>query len=139
MPVTTHTLQFSTRGEGDTRDITREVAAALAGSGLRDGIVSLFVVGSTAGLTTIEFEPGAVSDFAAAFERLAPRAMEYEHHLRWHDDNGHSHVRAALLGPALVVPFSSGILTLGTWQQIILVDFDTRPRRRDVVAQLIGE
>jgi secondary thiamine-phosphate synthase enzyme len=139
MTVTTQTLQFSTRGDSDTRDITREVASSVAASGLRDGIVALFVVGSTAGLTTIEFEPGAVTDFAGAFERIAPRGIEYKHHVRWHDDNGHSHVRAALLGPSLVVPFSGGTLALGPWQQIILVDFDTRPRNREVVAQLIGE
>ena len=139
MAVRTQTLQFSTRGDGDTRDITREVASAVASSGLRDGIAALFVIGSTAGLTTIEFEPGAVADLSAAFERVAPRGADYQHQLRWHDDNGHSHVRAALLGPALVVPFSGGTLALGTWQQIILVDFDTRPRRREVVAQLIGE
>jgi secondary thiamine-phosphate synthase enzyme len=139
MTVKTQTLHFSTRGDGDTRDITRDVASAVAASGLRDGIAALLVVGSTAGLTTIEFEPGAVADFASAFERIAPRGIDYEHQLRWHDDNGHSHVRAALLGPSLVVPFSAGSLALGTWQQIILVDFDTRPRRREVVAQLIGE
>ena len=139
MTVKTQTLHFSTRGDGDTRDITRDVTAAVASSGLRDGIAALFVVGSTAGLTTIEFEPGAVADLQATFERIAPRGIEYQHHLRWGDDNGHSHVRAALLGPSLVVPFSGGALVLGTWQQIILVDFDTRPRRRDVVAQLIGE
>jgi secondary thiamine-phosphate synthase enzyme len=139
MAVHTQTLHFSTRGDGDTRDITREVASAVTSSGLDDGISALFVVGSTAGLTTIEFEPGAVADLGAAFERIAPQGIEYRHHLRWHDDNGHSHVRAALLGPSLVVPFSGGRLALGTWQQIILVDFDTRPREREVVAQLIGE
>jgi secondary thiamine-phosphate synthase enzyme len=139
MSVRTETLQFSTRGDGDTRDITREVAAAVASSGLRDGIAALLVVGSTAGLTTIEYEEGAVADLQGAFERIAPRGIEYLHHLRWHDDNGHSHVRAALLGPSLVVPFSGGRLALGTWQQIILVDFDTRPRQREVIAQLIGE
>ena len=139
MTVTTQALEFATRGNGDTRDITPDVAAAVTSSGLRDGIVALFVVGSTAGLTTIEYEPGAVADFSAALERMAPRDIDYEHQLRWHDDNGHSHVRAALLGPSLVVPFSGGSLALGTWQQIVLVDFDTRPRKRQVVAQLIGE
>jgi secondary thiamine-phosphate synthase enzyme len=139
MAVHTETLQFPTRGDGDTRDITRDVAAVVAASGMGDGIASLFVIGSTAGLTTIEFEPGAVADFDTVFERIAPRGAEYRHHLRWHDDNGHSHVRAALLGPSLVVPFSHGTLMLGTWQQIILVDFDTRPRTREVIARLIGE
>lgn len=101
--------------------------------------VTLFVRGSTAGLTTIEFEPGAVADLQTAFERIAPRQAEYQHHLRWGDDNGYSHVRAALLGPSISVPFVEGQLTLGTWQQVILVDFDTQPRRREVVAQIIGE
>ena len=90
-------------------------------------------------LTTIEYEDGAVNDLGRAIERIAPRGMEYEHHLRWGDDNGHSHVRAALLGPSLSVPFVGGRLTLGTWQQIILIDFDTRPRQRQIVAQIIGE
>jgi secondary thiamine-phosphate synthase enzyme len=139
MAVHTETLQYSTRGDGDARDITRDVASVVAASGMSDGIVSLFVIGSTAGLTTIEFEPGAVADLEATFERIAPRSIEYQHHLRWHDDNGHSHVRAALLGPSLVVPFTKGSLMLGTWQQIILVDFDTRPRRREIIARLIGE
>jgi secondary thiamine-phosphate synthase enzyme len=97
------------------------------------------VVGSTAGLTTIEFEPGAIADLNDVFERLAPRGGDYRHHLRWGDDNGSSHVRAALLGPSVVVPFGGGQLALGTWQQIMLVEFDTRPRRREIVIQLIGE
>ena len=138
MVVSQH-LALQTRGQGDTRDLTDAVQRAVDESGLRDGVVTLFVIGSTAGLTTIEFEPGAVADLQAAFERVAPRGAEYQHHLRWGDDNGHSHVRAALLGPSLSVPFAQGRLTLGTWQQIILVDFDTRPRRREVVAHILGE
>jgi len=132
-------LTLQTNGNGDTHDLTGAVARAIGESGVRDGVVTLFAVGSTAALTTIEFEPGAVADLQTAFERVAPRRAEYEHHLRWGDDNGHSHVRAALLGPSLSVPFVEGKLTLGTWQQIILVDFDTRPRRREVVAQIVGE
>ena len=132
-------LTLNTRGNGDTLDLTPGVERAIAESNVADGIVTLFVVGSTAALTTIEYEDGAVSDLGRAIERLAPRAMEYEHHLRWGDDNGHSHVRAALLGPSLSVPFIGGRLTLGTWQQIILIDFDTRPRSRDIVAQIMGE
>jgi secondary thiamine-phosphate synthase enzyme len=97
------------------------------------------VSGSTAGLTTIEYEPGLVQDLPAAFERIAPRSARYRHHERWGDDNGHSHVRASLLGPSLVVPVEGGRLLLGTWQQIVLVDFDTRARRRDVVVQLWGQ
>jgi len=132
-------LALSTRGHGDTVDLTPGVERALREAQLTSGVVTLFVVGSTAALTTIEYEDGAVHDLGRAFERVAPRDAEYEHHLRWGDDNGHSHVRAALLGPSLSVPFVGGRLTLGTWQQIILVDFDTRPRRREVVAQFIGE
>ena len=132
-------IAVKTRGNGDTLDITPGVERALAEANLAGGVVTLFVVGSTAALTTIEYEDGAVHDLGRAIERLAPRGMEYEHHLRWGDDNGHSHVRAALLGPSLSVPFVGGRLTLGTWQQIILIDFDTRPRQREVVAQIIGE
>ncbi len=132
-------LTLNTKGNGDTIDLTPGVERAIAEGNVTDGIVTLFVVGSTAALTTIEYEDGAVSDLGRAIERLAPRDMEYEHHLRWGDDNGHSHVRAALLGPSLSVPFVGGRLTLGTWQQIILIDFDTRPRQRQIVAQIIGE
>ncbi len=128
-----------TKGNGDTLDITARAARAVADSGLKAGVLTLFVPGSTAGLTTIEFEPGAVADFARLFDELAPANREYRHHLRWGDDNGHAHVRAALLGPSLAVPFEDGKLTLGTWQQIVLVDFDTRPREREVVAQVVGE
>jgi secondary thiamine-phosphate synthase enzyme len=137
--VTTECLAIETHGDGDTLDITGVVAAMVSVSGLKSGVTTLFVIGSTAGLTTIEYEPGAVADFKAAFECIAPVDAEYRHHLRWHDDNGHSHVRAALLGPSLSVPFVAGRLTLGTWQQIILIDFDTRPRKREVVVQIIGE
>jgi secondary thiamine-phosphate synthase enzyme len=132
-------IAVKTRGNDDTIDITSGVERALAEANLASGIVTLFVVGSTAALTTIEYEDGALRDLSRAIERLAPRGMEYEHHLRWGDGNGHSHVRAALLGPSLSVPFVGGRLTLGTWQQIILIDFDTRPRQREVVVQIIGE
>ena len=132
-------LSDKTHGNGDTIDLTPGVERAIAESNLAGGVVTLFVVGSTAALTTVEYEDGAVKDLAQAIERMAPRGMEYEHHLRWGDDNGHSHVRAALLGPSLSVPFVGGRLTLGTWLQIILIDFDTRPRQREIVAQIIGE
>jgi secondary thiamine-phosphate synthase enzyme len=137
--VSTHRGEISTRGQGDTRDLTSLVADALTQSGLQDGIVTVFIVGSTAGVTTIEFEPGALADLNRLFERLAPREAEYEHHLRWGDDNGSSHVRAALLGPSVTVPFSARTLALGTWQQIVLVEFDTRARRREVVIQIVGD
>ena len=129
---------MKTEGQGDAHDITDRVRTAIAGCGRRAGIVTVFVVGSTAGITTIEFEPGAVSDLNRLFERLAPRAADYEHHLRWGDDNGSSHVRAALLGPSMTIPFNDGALELGTWQQIMLLEFDTRPREREVVVQIIG-
>jgi secondary thiamine-phosphate synthase enzyme len=131
--------ELRTRGQGDTKDLTGDVAGAVAGSGAAAGIVTVFVVGSTAGVTTIEYEPGAVSDLDRTFERVAPRDAEYAHHLRWGDDNGSSHVRAAMLGPSLTVPFAEGRLALGTWQQVVLVEFDTRPRTRQVVFQVMGE
>ncbi len=137
--VTTRRIEVSTRGQGDTHDITEQVTAAVATSGLSSGTMTIFVVGSTAGVTTIEYEPGAVSDFNRLMDELAPRDGDYRHHLRWGDDNGSSHVRAALLGPSLTVPFAGRALTLGTWQQIVLVEFDTRPRKRELVLQLVGE
>src|SRR5262249_39436714 len=130
--------EVATNGQGDAHDLTRAVARAVADSGIRSGIVTVFVVGSTAGVTTIEFETGALHDLGGLFERLAPRAAEYRHHLRWGDDNGSSHVRAALLGPSITVPFADGELLLGTWQQIALLEFDTRPRRREIVLQILG-
>jgi secondary thiamine-phosphate synthase enzyme len=137
--VATHTHALSTRGQGDAHDLTDPVARAVGESGIRTGIATVFVVGSTAGITTIEFEPGAVHDLSAVFESLAPRDGEYRHHLRWGDDNGSSHVRAAMLGPSITIPFTAGKLLLGTWQQIALFEFDTRARRREIVIQMIGE
>ena len=137
--VATHTFEVATSGQGDAKDITRSVAAAVSESKMRSGTATVFLTGSTAAVTTIEFEPGAVADLGKVFERLAPRAGHYDHHLRWGDDNGSSHVRAALLGPSLVVPFIDGQLTLGTWQQVVVFEFDTRPRRREVVVQIVGE
>ena len=138
MTVRTLRRALDTRGNGDVLDITVEVRSAVKDSGLHDGTATVFVTGSTAGITTIEFEPGLVSDLTAAFERLYPRDTEYRHHERWGDDNGHSHVRASMLGPSLAVPFVDAELTLGTWQQIVIVDFDTRPRTREYVIQLLG-
>jgi secondary thiamine-phosphate synthase enzyme len=137
--VRTQRATVSTTGQGDVHDITPVAAAAVAESNLRAGIVTVFVVGSTAGITTLEFESGVVSDLGRALESLAPRHGEYDHHLRWHDDNGSSHVRAALIGPSVTIPFADGELLLGTWQQIALVELDTRGRRREVVMQVIGE
>jgi len=115
------------------------VATAVRRSGLRNGVATVFVVGSTAAVTTIEFEPGAIADLNAVLEALAPRDADYQHHLRWGDDNGSSHVRAALMGPSVGIPFVGGALVLGTWQQIMLLECDTRARRREVVIQLVGE
>ncbi len=137
--VHTATHEERTSGQGDLRDITGPVAAAVSASGLAAGIVTVAVVGSTAGVTTIEFEPGAVADFDAMFERLAPRSGAYRHHERWGDDNGSSHARAALLGPSLTLPFQDRRVCLGTWQQIVLAELDTRPRTRQVVVQILGE
>ena len=137
--VVSKKLTVNTNGNGDTLDITPGVIRALKEAKLSSGTVTLFVIGSTAALTTIEYEDGAVADLARVFEQIAPRDAVYEHHLRWGDDNGHSHVRAAILGPSLSVPFVGGQLTLGTWQQIILIDFDTRPRQRQIIAQIMGE
>ena len=131
--------EIKTKGPGDARDVTLEVSRVVAESGITAGLVTVFVVGSTAGVTTIEFEPGAVADLNGVFEALAPRRADYRHHLRWGDDNGSSHVRAALLGPSLSVPIRDGRLLLGTWQQIVVLEFDTRPRARKYVIQIIGE
>ena len=137
--VSTHRRDVATRGQGDAYDITDLVAGALAETECVSGIATVFVVGSTAAVTTIEFEPGAVADLNRLLEQVAPRGADYRHHLRWGDDNGSSHVRAALLGPSLTVPFADRKMLLGTWQQIMLLELDTRPRRREVVVQIVGE
>ncbi|HOI74148.1 MAG TPA: secondary thiamine-phosphate synthase enzyme YjbQ [Syntrophales bacterium] len=131
-------LGFATSADTDVIDITLETAGVLEKSEIREGQVLLFVPGSTAALTTIEYERGVVRDLAEAVERIAPRGIPYRHDARWGDGNGYSHVRAALLGPSLTVPVSAGQLILGTWQQIVLMDFDNRPRRRRVVVQVSG-
>jgi secondary thiamine-phosphate synthase enzyme len=132
-------IRMSTRGEGDMHDLTDRVAQCVASSRISEGTVTVFVPGSTAGITTIEFEPGLLRDFPEAFEVLAPRDAEYAHDAKWHDGNGHSHVRASLLGPSLTVPVAKGQPVLGTWQQIVLVDFDNRARERHVVVTVMGE
>lgn len=137
--VLTQELHVATRGDGDVIDITDKVGEEVAKSPVQDGIVILFVPGSTAGLTTIEYESGAVHDFQEMFERIASARLAYRHNLRWGDGNGHAHVRAALLGASLTVPFCRKRLLLGTWQQIVLVDFDVRLRERRIVVQIMGE
>ncbi len=137
--VITERLIIRTNGNNHVVDLTGPVAEAVARSGLRSGIVTVFVPGSTAGLTTMEFESGAVEDLQRWFEEAIPATREYRHNLRWGDQNGHSHLRASLIGPSLTVPFQDHRLLLGTWQQIVLVDFDIRPRRREIIVQIIGE
>jgi secondary thiamine-phosphate synthase enzyme len=137
--IRTQSIQLSTRGNTDIIDITPEVTRALQQSGIRSGVATVFCPSSTSALTTVEYESGAVSDLKRLFNQIVPLDQDYQHNLRWGDGNGHSHVRAALLGPSLSVPFVDGNLTLGTWQQIIYIDFDNRPRRRELVVQVMGE
>ena len=139
MTVETLSIQLSTHGDTDIHDITDQVTRLIAQSGIQNGTVTVFCPSSTSALTTIEFESGAVRDLKRLFDEIAPQNREYAHNARWHDGNGHSHVRAALLGPSLTIPFVNGELSLGTWQQIIHVDFDNKPRRRELILQLIGE
>lgn len=137
--VVSTSIGVRTNGDCDIIDITHEVARKVQEADLIDGTVTCFIAGSTAGLTTIEYEGGVLGDLQAMWERAVPRGIPYRHDAAWGDGNGHSHVRAALLGPSLVVPFVGRRLTLGTWQQIVLVDFDNRPRSRDIVLQIMGE
>jgi len=133
------TLEVETGGEGQIVDLTGELVRCIDESGISHGTASLFVPGSTAGLTTIEYEPGVVADLGDCFDRLVPRDLDYAHERAWGDGNGHSHVRAALLGPSLVLPIQAGRAVLGTWQQVVLVDFDNRPRRRTWTVTVMGE
>jgi len=137
--VISQKLTLQTRGNADAHDLTRAAMQAVADSGVRSGIITLFCPGSTSALTTIEFEAGAVADLRQVFDEVVPPDRYYRHNERWGDGNGHSHVRAALLGPSLCIPFVDGALTLGTWQQIVYLDFDIRPRRREIIVQIIGE
>jgi secondary thiamine-phosphate synthase enzyme len=132
-------VRLSTRGHGDVIDITGEIDRQVRATGLENGTVTLFTPSSTSALTTIEYESGAVHDLQQLFDRVAPPDLEYRHNQRWGDGNGHSHVRHALLGPSLTIPFVAGRMTLGTWQQIIFVDFDNRSRSRSVIVQISGE
>jgi len=137
--VVTESIRFSTQGNGEVVDITQQVADKVADSELSGGTVTIFSPSATSSLTTIEYESGVVVDLQALFDRLVPQDIEYRHNLRWGDGNGHSHVRAALFGPSLTVPFVNKRLTLGTWQQIVFLDFDVRPHDRELILQLIGE
>jgi secondary thiamine-phosphate synthase enzyme len=138
MACFTGSFSIKTSGRDDIHDITQQVQRQVSESGIKDGTACVFVSGSTAAVTTVEFEPGLVKDLQEAMERLYPKGIEYEHHLRWGDGNGHSHVRASLVGPSLVVPFKGGELILGTWQQIVLLELDVRARSREIVVQVVG-
>lgn len=139
MTVITGYIRLDTKGDGDVRDLTQDVISLVSGSGLSQGIATVFIGGSTGAVTTMEYEPGLVEDLKNALERIAPKEVDYKHDLRWGDGNGHSHIRAALLGPSVSIPFSKGSLMLGTWQQVIFIDLDNRPRSRNIVVQIVGE
>jgi secondary thiamine-phosphate synthase enzyme len=139
MKVISDSLSFSTGGFSDMKDLTGDVSKKLSEKKLQNGIVNLFIPGSTGGLTTIEYESGLVQDFSELMEKIIPSNVTYHHDARWGDGNGFSHVRSSLLGPSLTVPFSNGMLNLGTWQQIVFLDFDNRSRSRTILLQFIGE
>ena len=137
--ISNDSIVRSVFGNSDIVDITDDARSILGEVGMMDGIATLFVTGSTGSITTIEYEPGVVDDLKSALERLIPENMEYKHDQRWGDGNGHSHVRASILGPSLTVPFVGGDLQLGTWQQIIFIDLDNKPRSREILVQIIGQ
>ena len=139
MKVFTDSVEISTRGHTDIIDITPQVERVLGEAKLKNGNLTVFVSGSTAGITSIEYEPGLLEDLPEAFEKLAPTGVTYHHDAAWGDGNGYAHVRAAMLGSSFTVPFDNGKLLLGTWQQIVVIDFDNRPRKRNVVVQMMGE
>ncbi|KPK67815.1 secondary thiamine-phosphate synthase enzyme [candidate division WOR_3 bacterium SM23_60] len=139
MKIVQHKLTKKTKGSGDLIDITQDVARAIQRSGLVNGMVTVFNIGSTAAITTFEFEPGLIHDMQELYEKLVPSKRHYAHDDTWGDANGFSHLRAALQGPSLTIPFENGELLLGTWQQVVLAEFDNRPRQRQVVVQTIGE
>jgi len=139
MVVITKQIKISSKSENDIVDITEQVANAISESGISNGTITVFVSGSTGAITTIEYEPGLINDFPEMLSRIAPDDINYEHEQRWHDGNGRSHVKASLVGPSLTVPFKDGQLLLGTWQQIVFLELDTRARTRNLVLQIIGE
>ena len=139
MIIFTKTIHVKTKGESDMVDITEDVSNWITSSKIKEGIVTIFVVGSTAAITTIEYEPGLRKDFPRMLARLAPSDIEYEHQRMWHDNNGHSHVRASLVGPSLTVPIHDGMFTLGTWQQLVLVEMDIRGRDSEIILQIMGQ
>lgn len=139
MKILNEHLSIHTKGDPELIDITQRVEAIFEKSGLKNGNLTVFVTGSTAAITTFEYEPGMVKDMRALYEKLVPRKEGYAHDATWGDANGFSHLRAALQGPSLTIPFIDGKLALGTWQQVVLADFDNRPRERNITIQMIGE
>ena len=139
MTVVSKSIQIPSKGENDMIDLTDQISEFVGDSGISNGIVTIFVSGSTGSITTIEFEPGLIKDFPEMLSRIAPKNLDYGHEQMWHDGNGHSHVKATLMGPSLTVPFTNGELLLGTWQQIVFLELDTRARTRNLVLQIIGE
>ncbi|MBU1853704.1 MAG: secondary thiamine-phosphate synthase enzyme YjbQ [Candidatus Omnitrophica bacterium] len=139
MSVITKKIKLSTKGDTDIIDITSQVTGIVSKANINNGVVTVFVSGSTGALSTVEYEPGLVHDLKKLFEEIAPKAGTYQHNLQWHDGNGYAHVRATLMGPSISVPFVNGKMQLGTWQQIIFIDFDNRPRSRELVVQVLGE
>ena len=139
MKVLSDTIQLHSDGEGDIIDMTVQLSNTVEESKIKNGTVTIFVSGSTAAVTTIEYEPGLVHDFPEMLSRIVPKDIEYEHDNTWHDGNGHSHIRSSLIGPSLTIPIIGGKLTLGTWQQVVLLEMDTRSRNRTVILQIIGE
>ena len=137
--VVTRNFNFSTESDMDVVDVTRDVSDIVRDSGVNEGIATVFIPGSTGALTTIEYEPGVVQDLKEVFEKMAPKDHYYHHEERWHDQNGHSHVRAGIVGPSVTIPFRDGRLCLGTWQQIVFLDFDIRARERELIVQVMGE
>jgi secondary thiamine-phosphate synthase enzyme len=139
MTVINRDIKIKTSKENDIVDITEQTSKALKESKIKNGIITIFVVGSTAAITTIEYEPGLKKDFPKMLSRIAPKDIDYSHDNTWHDGNGHSHVRASLIGPSLTIPIIDGYLMIGNWQQIVLMEMDTRPRERTIVVMIIGE
>lgn len=139
MSIVSKTIRITTKGNCDMIDITERVAKEISGADIRDGLATIFITGSTAGITTIEYEGGVLNDYKDMWERNVPSNIVYQHDQRWGDGNGYSHVRASLQGPSLVIPFTNKKMMLGTWQQIVVVDFDNRARSREIVLQLLGD
>jgi secondary thiamine-phosphate synthase enzyme len=139
MTIITRTIQVKSRGENDMIDMTKQTSRVLRESKLEEGLVTVFVSGSTAAISTIEYEPGLINDFPDMLSRVVPNDIEYKHNETWEDGNGHSHIRASLIGPSLTIPFKDGKLMLGMWQQIVLFEMDTRQRTREIIVQIMGE